>query len=238
MATIVLIPGAWFTPAIYEPFLKAFNSHGHPTHYAGYPSLDPINPTIADCKTDTDVIARTLRSLVEDEGRDIVLVMHSYAGMPGAAAAKGLGKVERKREGRSGGVLGMVFIAAFLVPEGASCAGLQGGSLPDWILLDNPFPDLNIPKDPVGDFAQPAPAWADDEYAGRLAMIVTTADKAVPQEAQHGMVTATQKEWIIKEIQDCTHCGPFMNRLGESVGLILAILDRFAAQTDKVLSCI
>lgn len=136
MTTIVFVPGAWLSPAFYQPFLKALTTAGYPVRYAEYPSLDPADPATADCKADSDAIASAIRPLVEDEGRDVLLVMHSYAGMPGAAAAMGLAKTERMQQGRSGGIIGMVFIAAFVVPEGLSCAGLQGGNLPPWVLLD------------------------------------------------------------------------------------------------------
>lgn len=73
---------------------------------------------------------------MEDEGKDVVLFMHSYGGMPGAAAATGLAKSQRAQEGKAGGVIGLLFLGAFLVPEGLSYAGLQGGNLPPWILVD------------------------------------------------------------------------------------------------------
>ncbi|KAL5002229.1 alpha/beta-hydrolase [Aspergillus recurvatus] len=252
MVTVVLIPGAWLTPAFYEPFLNAVTTAGHSAICADYPSLGPVDPKSADCKTDSDALSQILRAIVEDEERDVLLVMHSYAGMPGAAAAKGLSKAERLGQGKAGGVVGMVYFAAFIVPEGVSCSGLQGGSLPSWILLDKPLPNLNVPEDPIANFAadvdggllrdldtyvkphsslafnspQPAPAWADDAYAGRLAAIVTTVDAAVPKDAQHGMVAATEKEWIVKEI-DASHCAPFISRIDESVGLVLGLLRDF-----------
>jgi hypothetical protein len=132
--TIVLVPGAWLTPAFYEPFLNAVSKAGHAVHCAEYPSLDPVDPTTADCKSDADAIAETLHCLIKDEGRDILLVLYSYAGMLGAAAARGLSKAERVKQGKSGGVVRMVFIAAFIVPEWG--LELHGGSLPDWVLLD------------------------------------------------------------------------------------------------------
>ncbi|EAW12309.1 alpha/beta hydrolase [Aspergillus clavatus NRRL 1] len=252
LPTVVFVPGAWITPAFYGPFLKALTDLGYPVVYADYPSLEPSDPVTADCKTDAEAISRILLPLIEDEGRDVLLVMHSYAGMPGAAAAKGLSKTERTQGGQSGGVLGMVFIAAFLVPEGLSCAGLQGGNLPPWILLDQPSADLNLPEDPVGNFApdvdqallqdladhikphstlafkspQPSPAWADEVYTGRVAFIVTTADKAVPKEAQHGMIGATQRPWIVRELE-CSHCAPFINRIDETVREIQALQGEF-----------
>ncbi|GLA31705.1 hypothetical protein AnigIFM63326_010385 [Aspergillus niger] len=283
MTTVVVIPGAWLTPDFYQPFLNALNLAGYRTHLAGYPSLNPSNPATADCQTDSDAIQRELRNLVEDENQDVVLLMHSYAGMPGASAACGLSKVERRQQGKSGGIVGLIFLAAFVVPEGHSCAGLQGGQLPPWILLDKvrdnnaascvllpsfswprtltdspfllplqPSAQLNIVDDPVGNFApevdqallgdlnsylkphsslaffspQPVPAWTDVAYAGRLAFIITAADKAVPKEAQRWMITNTEKEFIIKEME-CSHLAPFVDRIPETVGLVNGVLSVF-----------
>jgi hypothetical protein len=138
MTTILFIPGAWITKAFYEPFLQALTTAGYDVRYAGYPSLDPkdSDPSTIDCHADTEAITAVLRSLVEDEGKDVLLFMHSYAGMPGAAAATGLAKSQRAQEGKVGGVIGLLFLGAFVVPKGLSCAGLQGGNLPPWILLD------------------------------------------------------------------------------------------------------
>lgn len=73
---------------------------------------------------------------------------------------------------------------------------------------------------------QPAPAWADAAYAGRLAAVITLADQAVPQEAQRAMLAATQKEWIVKEMA-CSHCAPFLARIDNCVELILGFLETF-----------
>lgn len=136
MTTILFVPGAWITKAFYEPFLQALTIAGYDVRYGGYPSLDPKDPSTTDCHADTEAITAVLRPLVEDEGKDVLLFMHSYAGMPGAAAATGLAKSQRTQEGKVGGVIGLLFLGAFVVPEGLSCAGLQGGNLPPWILLD------------------------------------------------------------------------------------------------------
>ncbi|KAJ5247775.1 hypothetical protein N7468_002758 [Penicillium chermesinum] len=249
MTTILFVPGAWITLAAYEPFLQTLSGAGYDTRFAAYPSLDPKDPTAQDVEADTKAIASTLKPLVEEEGKDVLIILHSYAGMPGAAAATRLSKTQRAKEGKAGGVMGLVFIGAFVVPEGLSCAGLQGGNLPLWILLDNPSPNLNLPDDPVGNFAadvepelakllvseikphsslaftapQPHPAWADEEFKGRLAFIVTANDPAVPKEAQYGMMAGSQKEWIVKEIA-CSHCAPFLNRKDETLALIREVI--------------
>ena len=136
MTTILFVPGAWITKGFYEPFLQVLIVAGYDVRYAGYPSLDPRDPSNTDCHTDAEAITAALSPLVEIEGKDVLLFMHSYAGMPGAAAATGLAKSQREQEGKVGGVIGLLFLGAFVVPEGLSCAGLQGGNLPPWILLD------------------------------------------------------------------------------------------------------
>lgn len=136
MTAIALIPGAWISLSFYQPFSAALASAGLPVHLVNYPSLHPSDPSAADCATDAAAIKENLRVLVENEGKDVVLLMHSYAGIPGAAAATGLAKSRRSQQGKSGGIVGLIFIGAFVVPEGLSCAGLQGGDLPAWILLD------------------------------------------------------------------------------------------------------
>lgn len=137
MTTILFVPGAWITPVAYQPFLQTLSGAGYDTRFAAYPSLDPKDPTVQDVEADTKAIASTLKPLVEEEGKDVLIILHSYAGMPGAAAATHLSKTQRAKEGKAGGVIGLLFIGAFVVPEGLSCAGLQGGNLPPWILLDN-----------------------------------------------------------------------------------------------------
>jgi hypothetical protein len=115
-----------------------------------------------------------------------------------------------------------------------------------------PYDKVNIPEDPIANFAadvgedmvqnlagkirphstlafnspQPAPAWADQAYAGRLAFIVTTLDKAIPEGAQRGMIAATQKNWMVEEM-DCGHCAPFLNRIDECVRLLQGFLGVF-----------
>lgn len=140
MTTILIVPGAWIAPAFYRPFIQALIVAGYYVHFAGYPSFNPEDPSTTTCQTDADAITAPLKSLVEDEGKDVLVFMYSYGGMPGAAAATGLAKSQRAQEGLPGGVIGLLFLASFIVPEGLSCAGLQGGNLPPWILVDQVGP--------------------------------------------------------------------------------------------------
>jgi hypothetical protein len=80
-----------------------------------------------------------------DSGTDILLVLHSYGGLPGAAAAKGLSKVEREKEGKQGGVVGLAFITALVAREGDSLEQMVGGKLHDWADTDVCLPPFRPP---------------------------------------------------------------------------------------------
>lgn len=83
-----------------------------------------------------DEDAGIIRSAVEellDAGKDVLLVVHSYGSIPACDAIVGLSKTEREAHGRAGGVVALVYIAAFILPEGASLIdGLGGNDLPWW----------------------------------------------------------------------------------------------------------
>jgi len=131
--TIVCVPGAWHTPEIYSKVLDILSGHGYPTVGLPLPSAG-ASPPHANFDEDVKGIRDCLVKLVE-EGKDVVLVTHSYTGMPGAEAPAGLGKKERQAANLKGGVIRMVFIMAFAMPEGfAPTAG--GAQYPEWMKMD------------------------------------------------------------------------------------------------------
>jgi hypothetical protein len=133
-ATIVCVPGAWHTPEIYSKTLGILDEHGYPT--IGLP-LASVGASPPHRSFDKDVkdIRDCLTKLVVEEEKEVVLVTHSYTGMPGAEAPVGLGKKEREAANKNGGVIRLVFIMAFAMPEGFQpTAG--GAQFPEWMKVD------------------------------------------------------------------------------------------------------
>lgn len=79
-------------------------------------------------------IRKTTSELVA-AGKDVILVLHSYGGIPGTASAKGLLKKAREAEQKSGGIISIVYVAAFLLPLGSSLKSFLGDLAP-WIILE------------------------------------------------------------------------------------------------------
>ena len=132
--TIVLVPGAWHKPEIYDFVTQNLEAHDYPTISLALPSAGAMPPNLT-FDEDVSAIRDCLTTLVESDEKEVILVVHSYTGMPGAEAPRGLGRKERQERGLNGGVIRLVFIMAFAMPEGFQpTAG--GAQMPEWMQVD------------------------------------------------------------------------------------------------------
>lgn len=125
---IVFAPGAWHQPSCFDRIRHALHQRGYATDAVSYPSVGyGPNKTLSD-----DTIA--LRQILENvagTGAEIVLVLHSYGGTVGSNAVDGLGVRERARQKKNGGVIMVVYMAAFAIPKGKSLRDISRGS--SWV---------------------------------------------------------------------------------------------------------
>ena len=135
--TIVLVPGAWHTPAIYSGVVEDLSKHGYPTVSLPLASVG-ANPPHADFNGDVEAIRTCLTKLVSED-KDVVLVVHSYSGLPGGEAPKGLAKKDREAQNLKGGVIRYVVINGFATPPGFQPVTPENYSqFPEWMKLDVP----------------------------------------------------------------------------------------------------
>ena len=71
-----------------------------------------------------------------NEGKEVVVLMHSYGGIVGTDAIYNLSVTERAMHGMPGGVKRLIYMCAFIPQKGQSLAGIFGGMLPPWIADD------------------------------------------------------------------------------------------------------
>jgi hypothetical protein len=139
--TIALVPGAWHSPSHYEALFSLLQKAGYPTTSSRLPSVNSLDPKTATAAQDALFIREKMLLPLLDEDKDVLLILHSYSGIPGAAAAKGLSKTEREAEGKKGGIIGLVFICALVAREGETLEKIVGGQLAPWIDIDvSPLP--------------------------------------------------------------------------------------------------
>jgi hypothetical protein len=147
--TILFLPCAWHTTAYYAPVRTALSTHGYSTAATALTSLNP-RTNIYDFSEDVKVIKDAVTKIVE-EGKDVILVCHSYSGLPGPEALRGLGKLERQKNGEKGGVTRLVFVMAIMLPEGKGTAPYGDVSvIPPHVIYDKEVrPSISVSSLPM-----------------------------------------------------------------------------------------
>jgi pimeloyl-ACP methyl ester carboxylesterase len=134
--TVVICPVGWPLVSFFEPLMAAFETQGYPAIC----KLPEEYPDESESPSQINPGAVHLRDHVLDplaaDGKSIILFMHSYGGIYGPQALEGLSRSERAQEGKPGGVIAMVFVAAFVAPRGVSAVAameFDQNNLPDWM---------------------------------------------------------------------------------------------------------
>ncbi|MCJ1377259.1 hypothetical protein MMC17_000351 [Xylographa soralifera] len=134
--TVLFVHGSWHSPAHFQPVKELFEAHGYPTECPCQPSFN-ANPASTNLEEDAKAIRSALDKLVVDEGKDVIVVMHSYGGVVGTQAVDAsLGKKARQNKGLAGGVIHLLYLCAFILPLGDSLGSALGGGLPPFIKVE------------------------------------------------------------------------------------------------------
>ncbi|KAK8043154.1 hypothetical protein PG994_013637 [Apiospora phragmitis] len=176
--TIVFGPGAWHRAKCFDTIRSNLEAQGWATEAVEYPSVveadkhaEALNNGDVDAKglpgLDADAAAtRDVLRRLSDEGKEIVLVVHSYGGLVGANAlgapaganspegskatqVEKFGIQHRRAAGQPGGVIMYVYLAAFVTPKGGSIYNMLGGDWLPWML---PRGDVVVADKPVQTF--------------------------------------------------------------------------------------
>jgi surfactin synthase thioesterase subunit len=68
-------------------------------------------PPLKDMSEDVKAVRKAISSEVEQE-HDVVVVVHSYGGVPGCEAIRGFTKEDQEAQGKKGGVVKLLFVCA------------------------------------------------------------------------------------------------------------------------------
>ncbi|KAF7925185.1 hypothetical protein BELL_0866g00020 [Botrytis elliptica] len=225
----VLVPGASQSPAHYGLLMHLLLTRGHPVYSAILPSTGPGNAKNVTAQVDAEYVREhMLLPILDTEGHDVVMVMHSYSGIPGSAAAYGLGKRDREAAGKKTSVLGQIYIASLLVKggDGGNIVDALGGSLPPHITPDEPSgiltcadpgPPLYSDVTPLvfqnaivnstlcpsyASWHSPCPraSWDQESFKGKIAFIRTLNDTGIPLQFQDMFMQSTGEEWIVRDM--------------------------------------
>jgi pimeloyl-ACP methyl ester carboxylesterase len=145
--TIVFSIGAWLTPPAFDALRAKLLERGIPSEAPPHPSVgaEPPNKTLAD---DIASLSSVLKKLVEVEGKDVVLVGHSYGGVVASSAVEGLAKADRETAGQNGGVVRIAYMAAFVLDKGQSLLDMLGGQYLPWMEVKVGYFNQSLPPSP------------------------------------------------------------------------------------------
>ncbi|KAH8892199.1 alpha/beta-hydrolase [Thozetella sp. PMI_491] len=221
---ILLVPGAFGTPASFDQLLPYLTEAGFSTFPASYPSCNPSNAATVSCLNDiVSIREKALLPLLDQEGKNVIILAHSYGGVVAGAAAKNLDLQTRKSQGKPVGVIGLVYIAGNITLDGESLLEAVGGAYPSFIKINKPSHGLALIEpatdilyndcDPIlalkfASTALPhallafetkptAPAWADKGFDGRRAYIRTLKDCCNPVSLQDTWLEKSKVVWNI-----------------------------------------
>lgn len=128
---LVIVPGSFSPPHFYDAVRDAVQKHGIDTFVVKTPSVgrrDPEPPaTLADDAAAVQAVTRKLAA----KGRDVVLMAHSYGGLPATQSLEGTAK----HDGMSGGVIKIVYVSALVAQVGVSCIQFMG-QLPEFLTVN------------------------------------------------------------------------------------------------------
>lgn len=116
--TFVLIPGAWHPASCLDPVADRLRRFGYQVRSVDLASVG-AEPPLDSFAPDVERARRVVEDEA-DEGQDVVVFMHSYGGMVGTEACRGLDKKGREAAGKKGGARRLVYCCAFILPEGKS----------------------------------------------------------------------------------------------------------------------
>ena len=133
--TVLIVPGGWHIPIHYDPLTKILSSRGFPSATLLLPTAG-ASPPDKDLYDDIAYISSQLEGLVEKGGKEVMVVVHSYGGIPGSSAARPFIRKERAQQEKKGGVIGILYISSWGMPEGKTTLDAIEDMNTDWMKID------------------------------------------------------------------------------------------------------
>lgn len=234
--TVVFVPGAWHGPEHFDQVASKLQAVGY--------NYIPI--TLKSCHTgeplkslqpDVDEIRSAITKAVSS-GQEVIVVGHSYGGIPASQAIRGLDIRSRSQSNLPGGVTHLFYLASFIIPEGATLNGAFGGTDLPWFNIneartvvtpDNPrtifYNDLSEDEaarciktlQPFSYQCMHSPLeWAAWKHGVPTTYLYTLQDEAIPMFVQKMMVEETAKgNEILTQTVDAGH-SPFLSKVDET----------------------
>ncbi|KAI0410501.1 Alpha/beta hydrolase fold-1 [Xylaria grammica] len=135
---IILIHGAWHLPDVWKKVKQRLEAAGYEVYTPRL--LTVVGPEPVDYSWRVDVaVVHDLVLPLFDQGREVVIVGHSYGGVVATASVEGQSIADRQSRGLRGGFSAVVYICAFPIAQrGFSLLSTKGGDYSEWTVKTEP----------------------------------------------------------------------------------------------------
>ncbi|KAK8023497.1 alpha/beta-hydrolase [Apiospora rasikravindrae] len=135
---VVICHGSYHSPKPYEPLVRALTAQGIDAYCPHLPTADLSKLNVGDINNpdfdreppadgypqgdeDTEAVLSALEPVICNEGKRVLLIGHSSGGWVATQAARpDLHFKVRRHKGQSGGIVGILYMGAFVIPVGES----------------------------------------------------------------------------------------------------------------------
>lgn len=120
--TILVVPGAMHCPEHYKPLTRHLEGLGHRCIIISLPSTQNTSAPPAGLADDTDAIRSAVLHELNNEKNDVLVLAHSYGGVPANNALQSLDTKSRSEDGHAASVKALAFMCSLAIRAGLSAA--------------------------------------------------------------------------------------------------------------------
>lgn len=129
---LIVVPGSFAPAVLYDDFAKLLVKDGLDVRVVNPPSVGRRDPEPAATMSDDAAEIERVVTGVFNEGKDVVIMAHSYGGVPTTQSMQVLSR--KNRQGRA--IERVIYLSAVVLPLGMDTFSMGGGKLPDWVQYD------------------------------------------------------------------------------------------------------
>lgn len=251
--SIVFVPGAWHAAQTWDKVSSTLIKQGFTCTAVELATTS--GDTSASFEDDVKVTTNAIQTQL-DSGRNVIVVVHSYGGVVGQSAIRGLTQLKDKSTQLSPSVpkayvTGLIMIASgFAQPNMVFLDGTGGTPPPSWRLDPSGFSEIQVPAREL--FYHDLPEVEGEMWVSRLRkqssraftegkdvmypgwqdvpvwVLVTTEDKALPVEVQYMMVDMVTGTADVTVREIASSHSPMLSKPSEVAGYIVEAARAFS----------
>lgn len=245
---VLIVPGSFCSTVPYQPLATQLRSLGYDTYLIPLQSVGRRPSPPPNMNDDAAFIADQVRKLI-DQGLEIVIMAHSYSGVPVSQCTKGLTLKERGAQGLQGGISHLIYCTAIVPAVGGCLAGDDPSVMPESIRNSGPYMSTDIAlamapatfpeysEEQAREAAGMMQEQAKSTYFDKLSWagykdvpctyILQTEDKLVTPEQQLGHVEVLKKHAPkLNVVENAAGHAPMVTRLDQFVEVMKGILEQ------------